>query len=226
MKIQLSEARISLLQSSVHCTVGILVFIISVMMACNGNGEVVLVEESWDEECTTNEWSTCSLFGIVTLSEEGGNDTGFLCCFTKPGGNPNADLGAKRMGHPWSGNYDSSDISGVTLDFMLMGGSIFRAMVRLPYKDYEHNGWEFPLPIAQTRGIWQPFEIPLNVDWTDEEAEAAGWVRESRSASFGATVRNVHRFEVRIRPNQTVDDSDPNFVCVGIDNVVLMKKES
>lgn len=50
---------------------------------------------------------------------------------------------------------------------------------------------------------WEEFGFTLRYDWTDAEAEAAGWTRSASAFSWRDTIRNVGKLHVVFVPDQT-----------------------
>ncbi len=68
-------------------------------------------------------------------------------------------------------------------------------------------------------GVWHTVSATFDADWSDVEAEAAGWVKDPLGAEgFAQTLSDVYWTEVRLEM-----PSDASFGSAHIDNFRLMR---
>lgn len=65
----------------------------------------------------------------------------------------------------------------------------------------QETQWSRRVPVAPAPG-WQAHTVTLRYDWTDAQAEAAGWTRSRTAFSWRDTIRHVGRIAVGLLPVQ------------------------
>ena len=61
--------------------------------------------------------------------------------------------------------------------------------------------WSYRVPAA-VGSTWKTLRAPLRYDWTDAQAEAAGWTRSRSAFSWRDTIRNVGRIHIALVPDE------------------------
>ena len=89
---------------------------------------------------------------------------------------------------------------------------IIRAGSTVPAWYYQINNY------TNQAGVWRHYEVPMNGAWTDQQAYAAGWQRDTGPAiSFANTMRQVWKVGVRLKyPQQAA-------AYLGVDNFTVRR---
>ncbi|MFN8178857.1 MAG: hypothetical protein U0167_13085 [bacterium] len=150
--------------------------------------------EGWDSG-SLGIWQPNTLQDSVAVVPSGGHPNGFLRCW----GTASANWPIGMMTYDPACTGDFASIDQISFDLRFIAGTQFgETMFRVRYLDGYHNGWHYTLSTTFPIGIWVPFTIPLDPDWTDAQATAAGWVQETVSAHFAETMAHVFTTEIRI----------------------------
>jgi len=163
--------------------------------------------EGWDSG-TPNGW-TSIVGSSITVPISGGNPGGFLQ-------SENDGLnGTQTFDPPWTGDYAALPVALITVDLKYLTGDQVEPLVWFR-RDSGTNGWIYVLePIGTADGQWHHYEVPIDPQWSDSEAEVAGWVGvPAPNVSFAETFSNVGIVIVGA-------DSGPSVQALGVDNFTL-----
>lgn len=167
--------------------------------------------EEWNEDDLSG-WQALTIENVVEVLPAGGvGDSGYLHTYQTA---PTFGMaGAIQRFEPYIGDFGARDYMVVRCALKFISGTFESAVFRVRYLDAGHNGWYLPLTTDFSLGEWRNSTNEFDPDWTDGEAEAAGWIQESASASFQETMANVYTVEIRIQGGGNLE--------VGIDNFQL-----
>lgn len=125
--------------------------------------------EGWDKQ-VLNGWG--GFVGtVVTVESSGGNPNGYL-----KGANT-GQVGMITSASPWFGDWPD-DVRELVVDVQAFGAGdgVVGPYIRLR-RDAMTNGWLYEVgSVIPIDGQWHRFALPLNPLWTDQEAEANGWL--------------------------------------------------
>ncbi|MFQ5581507.1 MAG: PKD domain-containing protein [Mariprofundaceae bacterium] len=162
---------------------------------------------NWDQGGTGG-WLPNTAWTTIHVNSQGGNTGGYLhSTSTSPAAAGAMVNKASPLGI-LTGDYAAC--SSIDVDLQKISGTISSAWLRFRYRDAGYNGWHKVLT-GNLPTAWTGYSVPFNPNWTDAEAVANGWVQESISASWSATMANVYSVEVRA----------PGSGEIGIDNFRL-----
>lgn len=157
------------------------------------------------------DWYGSVFNGSVTHSATGGNPNGYLATISVPDF-PNI-IGATNSSSDYSGDFTAAGISNVMVDLNFYAGDFTDALIRFRYKNGGFNGWTYSLT-STFANSWESFSVTFDPSWTDAQATANGWTRESRSTSFANLWTDVLYSEVRLLGSS-------GNLAAGIDNYAL-----
>jgi hypothetical protein len=123
-------------------------------------------------------------------------------------------VGAVALATEFCGDYGAKKSNGLTASLQFSTGDYTSAVFRVRYLDARYNGWFLPLACDLSSHAWQKVSVKFNPAWSDAEAQAAGWVREPRTAPFAVTMAHVYHAEFRCHGS--------GALALGIDNVCLL----
>ncbi len=200
------------------------IFLILFCVYCGESLGAIASSDYWDGG-SLNDWRGNTAWTQVSVVTTGGNPVGYLSSTSKPGGNPSNTIGAVNESYRYTGNYTAAGVNQVSFDLKLVSGQVGWVAFRVRYHDARYNGWYYRLrstPLTITHmspvlplGEWVHFDVPINPNWTDAEAKAAGWEQEPTSPSFSETMSDVYTVEIRLY------SSNLGNTTLGIDNFVL-----
>ena len=175
--------------------------------------------ETWDSGSLEG-WIVNTAASGVVAANSGGNPGGFLNSWGTNLVIGTFDIGAQTYKTIFTGDFSAKGVIGVSVDTKFTGGSFDGAWVRFRYQDASQYGWMYPLTSTYQTN-WQTFTVSLNPDWTDTQAQAAGWLMDTDvfgglpdSVSFQQTMSNVYNAEVRISGVGNVEAGIDNFSLI------------
>jgi len=168
----------------------------------------------WDVSGDLAGWNPNGIASNLAVVDAGGNPGGYLLTF----GNAGATLDIGALANKFKVPAVTGDYSGtpwvVSFDLLFINGNFDNAWLRFRFQSSAFNGWRLPLTNSFPLGQWTPFTVTFDPAWSDSEAIAAGWVRESGpTVSWSQTMSDVFSTEIRI--------SAEGFSEAGIDNFSL-----
>jgi hypothetical protein len=167
----------------------------------------------WDVSGDTANWRRNTSVSSIAVVDTGGNPGGYL--FTSGTASGTSDIGA--LANEFLVPDVTGDYSGtpwvVSFDLLFISGNFDNAWLRFRFSAFT-NGWRLPLTNSFPVGQWLHFTATFDPAWSDSEAVAAGWERESNSPSWSQTMSDVYTTEIRI--------SAEGFAEAGIDNFSLV----
>jgi hypothetical protein len=176
--------------------------------------------EGWDSG-TTGGWSrstiNCEVFGDAAVGNPGGS------LRIVPTNSDIALIGALTVEPVAVGDYAAAGIRRVSFDLINQSVPVTALWFRVRYLDEFHNGWIIPLGNFVAQGQWTSYVVEFDPTWSDAEAIAAGWLQESTSASFAATMAAVYYPEVRLRASPVIAGAElrlDNFRLTSCNNDV------
>lgn len=164
--------------------------------------------DGWDKGSLEG-WTGVTSRSSVAIRTSGGNPNGYVhaTCQTD-----SYAVGASTNGiQEYSGNYAAASIKRISVDLRFLSGSFSTAWLRFRYKDASYNGWKYPLTRSFPLNTWKTYTISFDPTWTDSQALAAGWVQESSSPGFRATMADVYTAEIRITGYGIMEADLDNF---------------
>jgi hypothetical protein len=142
------------------------------------------------------------------------------------GGNPGGYLEAEKDADflwfangnpPWSGDWVAGEIRQILIEVNVLGGDGITGPSFQIRKDPMSNGWWFDnTGVIANDGQWHSFTAPISPDWSDAQAEAAGWAPADGIPpwSFSETLASVGTLSIMV---SSVPPNHP----VGFDNVEI-----
>jgi hypothetical protein len=184
--------------------------------------------ETWDSGSLEG-WIANTTKSNVTAEISGGNPGGYLKTWGTGLVAGTLDIGAQTFKTVFTGDFAAKGVIGVSVDtkFTSTSGTFDGAWVRFRYMDASQSGWMYPLT-STYQPNWQTFSVSLNPGWTDAEAQAAGWLKDSdvfggtTSVSFQLTMSNVYNAEVRISGTGNVEAGIDNFSLIPAPGAILL----
>ncbi len=167
----------------------------------------------WDVSGDTAGWLRNTSASNLAVVDTGGNPGGYLRTFGDSSGT--LDIGAvanKFLVPDVTGDYSGTRWV-VSFDLLFISGNFDNAWLRFRFSVFT-NGWRLPLTNSFPIGQWHHFTVAFDPAWSDSEAVAAGWVRESNSVSWSQTMSDVFTTEIRISAEASAE--------AGIDNSSLV----
>jgi len=122
-------------------------------------------------------------------------------------------VGALNYGPEYTGDFHTHGFVRIQVAVKFLIGSFLSSYVQVRYMDSGHNGWQLPLNADFDDPDWQLLFFDFDPAWTDQQAEAAGWVQEVASPDFATTMTDV--FSVGIKATGT------GTLSMGIDHFSL-----
>ena len=86
----------------------------------------------------------------------------------------------------------------ISFDLKYFTTALSIAYLRLRYKSFAYNGWKLPFTDSFEEEGWIHYTITIDPMWSDDQAQAQGWIRESNSATFQETMADIYKVEIRI----------------------------
>jgi hypothetical protein len=169
----------------------------------------------WDDG-NLDGWAANTVQTSVSVMEDGGETGGFLRSTSPSGGW--GIVGAVGLEPEFSGDFIAKGYTRMTVSLQFSTGDYSSAVFRVRYLDSRYNGWFIPLACDLLSTGWQKVSVEFQPDWSDEDAESAGWIQESRSASFSETMANVYHAGIRCQ--------GAGSLVMGIDNFCLVIDDS
>lgn len=160
-------------------------------------------------------WEKGTHYSQLEYRSTGGNPGGYMMFY----GTDRIGLATKSA--PYVGDYASAGYDEITVDLnvqlMPIVGPRPEVFIR---SGAAVAGWTYTLTTFSTQGgVWQHFSVPMNANWSDAEAIAAGWVRDIGSEiSFADTMNSVCHVGVRMKYVLTT------AAYIGVDNFSVHKK--
>lgn len=160
-------------------------------------------------------WEKGTYYSQLEYRATGGNPGGYMMFH----GSDRIGLATKSV--PYVGDYASAGYDEITVDLnvqlMPIVGPKPEVMIRA---GAAVAGWAYTLTTFTPQGgVWQHFAVPMNANWSDAEAVAAGWVRDTGTEiSFADTMRSVWNVGVRLKYVLTT------AAFIGVDNFSVHKK--
>ncbi|RKZ13619.1 hypothetical protein DRQ50_10210, partial [bacterium] len=93
-------------------------------------------------------------------------------------------VGALNYGPEYTGDFHTHGFVRIQVAVKFLIGSFLSSYVQVRYMDSGHNGWQLPLNADFDDPDWQLLFFDFDPAWTDQQAEAAGWVQEVASPDF------------------------------------------
>jgi hypothetical protein len=190
----------------------------------------VIGTETFDTDAAGFTANTIS--SVVVWDGIGGNPDGHIKTRRDTGQPLSFDIGAIGPNGAFGGNYGLAGVTGAKADFAAFTDNITSVRFRFRLNDGGvSNGWSYLLDDTFTPGTWESYMAPINPLWTDMEAEAAGWERDSSvygtdpldDRSWATIMANVLGIEIRVASGLG-RQQDPSALA-GIDNVGLVGGE-
>jgi hypothetical protein len=154
--------------------------------------------EGWNVSGDPAGWEANTTKTSVAVVDTGGNPGGYLQSTSTGAFASDAYAGANTRQAALTGNYTGASTWESRVDIRFESGTFTEAWLRFRYQDGTYNGWHYPLTSSLPMGTWQSFAVVFDTTWTDAEATAAGWVRESSSVDWQVLWTDVYTTEVRI----------------------------
>lgn len=172
--------------------------------------------EHWDGAASTQGWwansSQVQLFGDAGT----GLPPSALASLFVPNGGPDMVIGAN-SGSLALRSYAADTTWTVSFDLLLVHGPIEQFSLRYPVYDMAGQGWRKPLAVPDA-GDWVHYVVDFDTGWTDDEAIAAGWVKDQPwLPSFSVSMEYAERTELRL---ELVDAPNTTTALAYFDNFV------
>jgi hypothetical protein len=164
----------------------------------------------WDVSGDTAGWLRNTIASNLAVVDTGGNPGGYLRTFGDASGT--LDIGAvanKFLVPDVTGDYSGTPWV-VSFDLLFISGNFDNAWLRFRFSVFT-NGWRLPLTNSFPMGQWRHFTVTFDPAWSDSEAVAAGWVRESNSVSWSQTMSDVFTTEIRISAEGSAEAGIDNY---------------
>lgn len=152
--------------------------------------------EHWDGGVSTAGWSANSGQGELLPNAVVGQPPGSIASvFVAPDGSPEKVIGAASGALPLRGSFHGQPWQ-VSFDALLAQGTATELALR--YRVYDTpGGWRLPLALPEP-GQWTHYAVVFDPAWTDEEAQAAGWIAEPYVWDWGTSMGYVVGTELRV----------------------------
>jgi hypothetical protein len=172
---------------------------------------VFLHIDSWDIPGDLAGWLQSTAFDHVEVVDTGGNPGGYLS--SESSYPPPYYAGAKTYKTEFTDNYTVASKTKISFDFNVFNGleNIYGIYLRFRYKDSTYNGWKYLFSNPSTMNVWNTYTVTFDPNWTDSEATAAGWIKESTSPSFSMTLADVYTCSVRVEGGGLMSTGIDNF---------------
>lgn len=152
--------------------------------------------EHWDGGASTAGWLANTGQGALVPNAVVGQPPGSIASvFVAPDESSEKVIGAVSAalplrgsfhGQPWQVSFDALREQGTATEFSLR------------YRVYDTPGaWRLPLALPEL-GQWTHYAVVFDPEWTDEEAQAAGWIAEPYVWDWGTSMGYVTATELRV----------------------------
>lgn len=189
-----------------------LLLMITMLLPLTANAAVP-TSDGWDNGDLSG-WRRNTAWTNVSVVNSGGNVDGYLLSVSDPGGNPSRTIGALSEEDRYAGDFQTPNIKNAAVDLNLLNGSVQHVYLRFRYHDDTYNGWFYEITGTLNTNEWSHFSVTFDPSWTDSEAVAAGWAKESNTPTFSETMQDVYTTEIRVLSSA----EDINDTRIGIDN--------
>lgn len=172
--------------------------------------------EHWDGPASTQGWGPNGSQVQVSGDAGIGLPPGSLTSLFVPDGSPDRVIGAQ-SGNLALRGYAPDTNWTVSFDILLVHGPVEQFSLRYPVYDMAGQGWRKPLPVPDA-GDWAHIEVSFDTGWTDDEALAAGWLKDQPFVpSFSMSMEYALGTELRL---ELVDAPSTTTALVRFDNFV------
>lgn len=160
-------------------------------------------------------WQAGTLNTGLEYHATGGNPGGYLLFY----GSRQTKLISRSA--PFADDYATAGYKSIAVDLYV---SLYPIAAPKPGIFVRANpsvaGWSYPLTtFVPQAGIWQHFSVPINPDWSDAEATAAGWrMGDGPAISFADTMRHVWNVGMEL------DYVAVTAAYIGVDNFTLSQE--
>lgn len=155
-------------------------------------------------------WVGFTVWTDVTVEPDGGQDGGWL---RSAAGEGHVDAGIATTKPEVGGDWLIASVSSLTLDIRRVSGTFAGGGFRVR-EGGDVNGWTFPVSADVVDDAWTTISAPLDPMWTDEDALAAGWLKEGPGVpSWTATLASHYQLAFRASGGPGLE--------MGYDNVTL-----
>lgn len=149
--------------------------------------------EHWDGGLSTGGWLGNTPVASVLASAEVGLPPGSIASVFVPDGSANPAIGALSGQPPLRGDFHGQPWH-VSFDVLRVHGPVDAFSLR--YRIYDTPGaWRLPLALPEV-GTWTHYAVSFDPAWSDEEAMAAGWVKELHAWSWQSSMGHVTQTEL------------------------------
>jgi hypothetical protein len=163
--------------------------VIALLILLCGSVQADSVFDGWNDG-SINGWLPATGIAALEVHPSGGYVNGYLSStesiFT------NGIVGAINYGSDYTGDFNAQGYGRVQVAVKFTSGTFYSAYFHVRYLNSGNNGWQLPLNADYGNTDWQLFVIDFDPAWTDQQAEAAGWVQEAVSPSFASTMAEVY----------------------------------
>jgi len=152
------------------------------------------VFDGWDDG-SLNGWLPATGAADIAVSATNGYSGGFLQSVEQPF--TFGIVGAINYGPEYTGDFTAHGYVRMQVATRFLAGSFLSVYFHVRYLDAAHNGWLLPLPADFGDTGWQFFAIDFDPYWSDQEAQAAGWLQEVSTPTFAETMADVYTSGVK-----------------------------
>jgi hypothetical protein len=165
--------------------------------------------EGWEGGGTAG-WESATVPSSVVAGDAGGNPGGCLILRGESGGTE--PVGAVTMIVDATGDYWAKGVGLITFDMSFAEGWYSRAWLRVRSSGDENSAWTYGIRIPnEPGGSWRRATIELDDQWSDYDAQLAGWSKRPEALSFQETFANVYAVEIVFMATESVDVILDNF---------------
>ena len=156
------------------------------------------IKETFDNNA--DDWEAALNQDTLQWYATGGNPDGYLAKDA-----PTLHVMAHTTNPAFLGDYANKDITAISVDILLgsMTPQVGAKPIIIIRKSSSHSPWRYMIDDFNLNELdtWNRFTVPLDKDWTDADAIAAGWERApgpaSADATFVETMESVWQVGVR-----------------------------
>lgn len=182
------------------------VFAILIIIAPTARADFVF--DGWDAG-TVDGWLAATGAATLEVPLTGGFSGGYLnsteTVFTY------GIVGAVNYGPDYTGDFNARGLVRIQVAVKFLIGSFESSYFHARYMDSNHNGWHLPLNADFEDPDWQLFFFDFDPAWTDQQAEAEGWVQEAVSADFATTMTDVYSAGIKATGTGTLSMGIDHF---------------
>ena len=182
------------------------VFAILIIIAPAARADFVF--DGWDAG-TVDGWLPATSETTLEVPLTGGFSRGYLnsteLAFTY------GIVGAVNYRPDHTGDFIARGFVRIQVAVKFLIGSFQSSYFQVRYMDNSNNGWQLPLNADFGDPDWQLLFFDFDPAWTDQQAEAAGWVQEFASPDFATTMTDVYSAGIKATGTGTLSMGIDHF---------------